>query len=205
MKKAPKRVAAHGRQGRPPTVRDLEQILRFACLDWGALSLGERLDWHRWTFDFATGEEPRSLLTSKNEDAEDEMRDMHARLAAWMSAVRDGGPWRVPPLPQRVLWHGEEGLTIIYDGPPADVFLNRVAEALVTHKSLIEKCPQCPRLFVARRRRRYCSPECTQKAQWARFLQRHGDRPRDYQVEYRKRIRKETGQRHIRLRKKEKE
>jgi hypothetical protein len=181
----------------------LNSLLTFLGRTFGDLTPGERLDLELWAAAFAGGK--GGLLTGGTA-AElgspfPELRDAQAMLMSGIRALRRDGVWRVDqPLARLLVLSPNGRLTTRYEGPDVEMFLARAADLITEHWHLVRACPVCPKLFVRRGRRIYCSTACSQKAQWEKFLAKHPKRERDYQSEHARRIKRRSGQTRIKTR-----
>lgn len=80
-----------------------------------------------------------------------------------------------------------------------DRFLEAVANLLETHWRNIRQCGECHHWFLKSGKRKYCSPKCTNRAQWKKFMAKGGRKKRDYNQEYRHRIQKQSGQKNAKI------
>ena len=127
---------------------------------------------------------------------------VHLELKSAINSLRHRKTWRIPATEFRLEPFeppSHKGMPRFlvkrYNGPLHDIFLAVAADVLASMWSLIRQCGnnQCNTLFLPEGKRRYCSDQCRNKANWGRYLARHTTRKRDYRGEYGKRKAKQLG------------
>ena len=194
------RTAARRFQSRNAYVRWLFEFLR---VDLTTTTAGQTLDWQRDAKDFLDlGEgsiidlSPEGGLAAHDDlptlsllsTLQQELRTGIDRL--W----RDDGGWASPPIGAELVrfrgrfddngwirWTGRRGSF-------RSLFLNAMQRLVVESWPRLRKCPRCTQWFVKVRKQEYCSPICSQKTRWARFVAAHP--PRDHHRKHERAVKK---------------
>jgi len=175
-------------------------LFAFLRADFATMTPGQELDWREGAREFAdiVGggvifertqggglEAADNLPTLKVLRAlQDKLRrglEMGSRGEVWTERVRlisgiirlDKGYVRQG---SRVIWR-----RFYQRGSFRDLFVAAMQEVILEAGSRISTCPQCHHYFLKSRKQEYCSPNCSQKARWARFTATRP--PRNYRRE----------------------
>jgi hypothetical protein len=83
--------------------------------------------------------------------------------------------WYLPKVQRRIIKDPQTGSgRLVLWGSPQTVFVHFAAELITAEGMRIERCarPRCNRLFVRRKRGRYCSKRCSQYARTKRYREK---------------------------------
>ena len=185
--------------GRPKTAEERARFLfEFARTDLSKLTPGQTADLfsNAWAFPapFLTPIRPVAL-TEKNKKT---LRQVRSDIRVGLQALKDGHTWKVPGRSPALLLrpHPTRFAVRLYRGSVRQMFLAAVADVLLEIGPKLRRCknPSCGELFLRQGKLIYCSPACSQKTRWARFVIKHPNRQRKYSKEYLQRLKKRKGQ-----------
>src|SRR5262245_55196974 len=163
-------------------------LFDFFRADLTTMSDGQLLDTRNRAQAFAVGfsSDSDTLSLEALSQLQAGLREGWARLRAGDWWTLDGPiAYGIAPM-GRGLTRGERR------GQFRDLFVAAAMDAVQECWNRIAECPRCKSVFVKTGKQRYCSPECSQKTRWDRFVSKT-KRTRDYRAERTRAVRKRTG------------
>ena len=158
-------------------------VEHFLRLDLSDLSEDEKHDLYQDAVNFVRPADPPYF------------EQIFPKMAALQREIRDGvgqlwkgKKWRLPAAPPVEIQRRESGggINAIYIGSFEPIFRAAAASILVRLWSRLRQCAyrKCKNIFIPTRRQVHCSPQCTKRENWARFVEKTPSRKRDYKAEY---------------------
>ena len=164
--------AAH-RIGRT-TEDELKWVLDFAQCDLTALTSVQqnRLRWEVTVFPSRSATTQASTASSLSFEAVQRLQDS---LRVGLKRVVRREPWTVNvSTGWDISLSDKHGDLIVR--PTRSTFMGRVVEILSTATRRVLQCPGCNRFFVKHHKRKYCSPQCSDRNRVRVYRQRHKKR-----------------------------
>ena len=122
------------------------------------------------------------------------LKDLQQGLLDGMKALRNDDLWRIGRTAECFL-SVEDGRVVqaFRRGVFREVFFFAAVDAIKESWTQVRWCPQCDAPFWKIRRQEYCSPSCSQKARWKRFVDSKKRRERNFRNERERAVRKRAG------------